>query len=90
MILLWTCFAHSDTTPTSLCFPGQKSYPFLHAGYDRHFIYVSVLCQSFFFFWTTPVAYGSSKARGPIGAAAMWDLSCVCDLHHKLMARLDP
>ena len=54
------------------------------------YICLSLVPIFFFFLRTTPVAYGSSKARGPIGAAATWDLSCVCDLHHKLMARLDP
>ena len=45
----------------------------------------------FFLFRATPMAYGSSKSRGAVGAAAaghitatamLWDLSHVCDLHH--------
>ena len=44
----------------------------------------------FFFFRATPVAFGSSHARGPIGAAAAsyttatakQDLSHICELHH--------
>ena len=46
-----------------------------------------------FFFWiirATPTAYGSSQARGQLGAelpayitaTATWDPSCVFDLHH--------
>ena len=48
----------------------------------------------FFLFTTAPVAYGSSWARGQIGASAeacaiatatvMLDLSCICDLCHSL------
>ena len=42
------------------------------------------------FFRAAPVAYGSSQARGRIGAqlpayttaTATQDVSCVCDLHH--------
>ena len=41
----------------------------------------------FFFFRATPMAHGSSQAKGQIGAqplayAATRDLSCICDLHH--------
>ena len=38
----------------------------------------------FFFLWPTPMAYGSSQARGQIRAmaATMWDPSHVCNLHH--------
>ena len=45
----------------------------------------------FLLFRATPVAYGGSQARGPIGATdadlqttatAMWDPSCICQLHH--------
>ena len=43
-----------------------------------------------FYFRATPVAYGGSQTRGPIGATAAGlhtatatpDLSHVCDLHH--------
>ena len=47
---------------------------------------------NFFLFTAAPAAYGSSQARGPIGAAAAHryhshsnaDLSRICDLHHSL------
>ena len=47
-----------------------------------------------FFFRGAPVAYGSSHARGRIGAGATatatWDLSQVCDLPPQLTAMPDP
>ena len=54
---------------------------------DRAFVRV---CAFFFGGGVTPVAYGSSQARGQIGAqplaytkvTAMPDPSCVFDLHH--------
>ena len=46
-------------------------------------------CFCFLLFRATPVAYGSSQARGRIrvqlpyvAATAMWDLSLVCNRHH--------
>ena len=49
----------------------------------------------FFFFATTPVAYGSSQGRGRIGATAaglhhshcMQDLNHICNLHHSSWQR---
>ena len=50
--------------------------------------------SSFFFFLlfrATPVTYGSSQARGQIGATAAGlhhnhsNPSCVCDLHHQIL-----
>ena len=49
-------------------------------------------CHFFFLFMATPVAYGSSQARGRIGATAEAyttatatpDLSIICDLHCSL------
>ena len=39
-------------------------------------------------FSAAPAAYGSSQARGWMGAAAAWidmqDLSCICHLHHSI------
>ena len=51
------------------------------------------------FFMAAPMAYGSSQARGQIGAAAAGlqhtatatpDPSAICDLHPQLAAMLDP
>ena len=47
---------------------------------------------SFCVFRATPMAYGGSQARGPIGAVATslhpatatWDPSPICDLYHSL------
>ena len=57
-------------------------------------LYISLFSFLFFFFLftATPVAYGSSQARGQIGAAAeayvtvtaTLDPSCICNLHHSL------
>ena len=33
-------------------------------------------------FRAAPAAYGSSQARGRIGAKASWDSICICNLHH--------
>ena len=53
-------------------------------------MYFSLFFLLFFFFRATPTAYGSSQAKGRIGAVAaslhhsttMWDPSHICDLHH--------
>ena len=50
------------------------------------------------FFRAEPAPYGSSQARGGIGAVAaayathtaMLDPSGVCDLHHRSLVLLDP
>ena len=54
-------------------------------------IYIVFLLSFFFFFRATPMAYGGSQARDPVGAVAAGpapqpqptpDPSRVCDLHH--------
>jgi len=56
------------------------------------YCHCNVIYIAFFFFFflrAEPVAYGSSQARGPIGATAYatatatQDLSHVCNLHHR-------
>ena len=64
---------------------------------------LSVHPKGFFFFFfffglfrATPLAYGSSQARGPVGAlaaayttaTALPDLSCICDLHSSWWHRI--
>ena len=57
-----------------------------------------MVCESAFFFlllfMATPATYGSSQARGQMGAAfkatvtATLDLSCICNLCHSLILNL--
>ena len=62
-------FLSEEYTLYHFNFPKKKSYNFL----------------SFFLFRATSAAYGSSQARGQIGAAiAMQDPSRICDLHCSL------
>ena len=54
------------------------------------YVFFFIFFAFFFFFRATPTAYGSSQAKGRIGAVAaslhhsttMWDPSHICDLHH--------
>ena len=57
------------------------------------FFFVLFCFVLFFLFTAPPMAYGSSWARGPMGAAAkayataIPDLSHTCDLYHSLQQR---
>ena len=78
---------------SSHCF---STHPHRHLPYSTDYfvaLYFRSISLSYFFFLlfgATPTAYGSSQARGQIGATAvtaMPDLSRVCDLHHSSWQR---
>ena len=67
-----------------------KGGPALVSQEEGHLIFIFNISILFFFFFSfclfraAPAAYGCSRARGQIGAAATatWDLSHICNLPH--------